>query len=86
MTDGLTWNSLCEVFRAGKPVFIDKPTGSKLSEVVAIFRAAKHYNVPMFSSSSLRYSDGAQAIRGGKDWQGFGLRRLQSLFLGENAR
>jgi predicted dehydrogenase len=55
-----------QVFRAGKPVFIDKPTGSKLSEVVAIFRAAKHYGVPMFSSSSLRYSDGAQAIRGGK--------------------
>jgi len=54
------------VFRAGKPVFIDKPTGSKLSEVVAIFRAAKHFNVPMFSSSSLRYSEGAQAIRGGK--------------------
>lgn len=55
-----------QVFRAGKPVFIDKPTGSKLSEVVAIFRAAKHYNVPMFSSSSLRYSEGAQAIRAGK--------------------
>ncbi len=55
-----------QVFRAGKPVFIDKPTGSKLSEVVAIFRAAAHYKVPMFSSSSLRFSDGAQAIRGGK--------------------
>ncbi len=55
-----------EVFRAGKPVFIDKPTGSNLAEVVAIFRAAKHYDVPMFSSSSLRYSDGAQAIRNGK--------------------
>ncbi len=55
-----------QVFRAGKPVFIDKPTGSKLSEVVAIFTAAKHYGVPVFSSSSLRYSDGAQAIRGGK--------------------
>jgi len=55
-----------KVFRAGKPVFIDKPTGSNLAEVVAIYRAAKHYGVPMFSSSSLRYSDGAQAIRGGK--------------------
>ena len=54
-----------KVFRAGKPVFIDKPTGSRLSEVVAIFRAAKHYQVPMFSASSLRYSEGAQAIRGG---------------------
>jgi predicted dehydrogenase len=55
-----------QVFQAGKPVFIDKPTGSKLSEVVAIFTAAKHYGVPMFSSSSLRYSEGAQAIRSGK--------------------
>lgn len=55
-----------QVFRAGKPVFIDKPTGSNLAEVVAIFRAAAHYEVPMFSSSSLRYSDGAQAIRNGK--------------------
>ena len=55
-----------QVFRAGKPVFIDKPTGSNLAEVVAIYRAAAHYNAPMFSSSSLRYSDGAQAIRSGK--------------------
>lgn len=55
-----------KVFRAGKPVFIDKPTGSKLSEVVAIYRAAKHFGVPMFSSSSLRYAAGAQAIRAGK--------------------
>lgn len=54
-----------QVFQAGKPVFIDKPTGSNLAEVVAIFRAAEHYGVPMFSSSSLRYSEGAQAIRNG---------------------
>ncbi|MEM0927174.1 MAG: Gfo/Idh/MocA family oxidoreductase [Planctomycetota bacterium] len=55
-----------EVFRAGKPVFIDKPAASNLSEVIAIYRAAAHYGVPMFSSSSLRYSEGAQAIRNGK--------------------
>jgi predicted dehydrogenase len=55
-----------QVFRAGKPVFIDKPTGSNLSEVVAIYRAAEHYGVPVFSSSSLRYTEGAQAIRAGK--------------------
>lgn len=55
-----------EVFRAGKPVFIDKPTGSNLAEVVAIYRAAAHFGVPMFSSSSLRYSAGAQEIRNGK--------------------
>ncbi|MGB7329723.1 MAG: Gfo/Idh/MocA family oxidoreductase [Rubripirellula sp.] len=55
-----------EIFRASKPVFIDKPTGSNLAEVIAIFRAAQHYEVPMFSSSSLRFSSGAQAIRNGK--------------------
>ncbi len=55
-----------EVFRAGKPVFIDKPTGANLGEVVAIFQAAQHYQVPMFSSSSLRFSEGAQEIRAGK--------------------
>ncbi|MFG0263965.1 MAG: Gfo/Idh/MocA family protein [Rhodopirellula sp. JB055] len=54
-----------QVFAAGKPVFIDKPVGSNLAETVAIYEAAKHHNVPMFSSSSLRYSKGAQAIRSG---------------------
>lgn len=55
-----------QVFRAGKPVFIDKPVASNLAEVVAIFRAAERFGVPMFSSSSLRYSEGPQAIRDGK--------------------
>ncbi len=55
-----------QVFRASKPVFIDKPVGSNLAETIAIFRAAEHYQVPMFSASSLRYTPGAQAIRGGK--------------------
>ncbi|ELP35114.1 Gfo/Idh/MocA family protein [Rhodopirellula baltica] len=54
-----------KVFAAGKTVFIDKPVGSNLAETIAIFDAAKHYNVPVFSSSSLRYSNGAQAIRSG---------------------
>jgi predicted dehydrogenase len=55
-----------EVFRAGKPVFIDKPTGSNLAEVVAIYQAAEQYGVPVFSSSSLRFSPGAQEVRNGK--------------------
>ena len=54
-----------QVFRAGKPVFIDKPTAAHLADVVAIYRAAEKYKVPMFSSSSLRYSKNAQAIRAG---------------------
>ncbi|QDT11099.1 Gfo/Idh/MocA family protein [Planctomycetes bacterium K23_9] len=54
------------VFKAGKPVFIDKPAGAKLSEVVAIFRAADNYKVPMFSSSSLRYGTAVGSIRNGQ--------------------
>lgn len=55
-----------EVFRAGKPVFIDKPLGANLAEAVAIVRAAEHFDVPMFSSSSLRYMKMAQAVRAGE--------------------
>lgn len=54
------------VLKAGKPVFIDKPIAGTLTDAVAIFDAAKKYNVPVFSSSSLRYSEGAQALRNGK--------------------
>jgi predicted dehydrogenase len=55
-----------KVFKAGKPVFIDKPLAASLADVLAIFDAAAKYNVPMFSASSLRYMKGAQAIRHGK--------------------
>jgi predicted dehydrogenase len=52
-------------FKAGKPTFIDKPVAGSLADAVAIYRAAKHYKVPVFSSSSLRFAKGAQEIRGG---------------------
>jgi hypothetical protein len=51
--------------KAGKPVFIDKPIAGSLTDAVAIFEAARHYKVPVFSSSSLRFSSGAQALRRG---------------------
>ena len=54
-----------EVFQAGKPVFIDKPIAGSLADTLAIFQAAEKYKVPVFSSSSLRFSKGAQAIRNG---------------------
>ncbi|MCH8828911.1 MAG: PD40 domain-containing protein [Planctomycetes bacterium] len=54
------------VLKAGKPVFIDKPIAGSLADAIAIFAAAKKYKVPVFSSSSLRYMPGAQAIRAGK--------------------
>lgn len=54
------------VFKAGKPVFIDKPFAASLSDAYAIAFAAKKYNVPLFSSSSLRYITGAKEIADGK--------------------
>lgn len=53
------------VLKAKKPVFIDKPIAGSLVDTIAIFELAKHYQTPVFSSSSLRFSNGAQAIRGG---------------------
>lgn len=54
-----------KVFRAGKRVFIDKPVAASLSDAIAIFEAAKHYKVPVFSSSSLRYIKGVEEIEKG---------------------
>ena len=51
--------------RAGKPLFIDKPVAATLADTVAIYRLAVDRNVPIFSSSSLRFGTGTQAVRGG---------------------
>lgn len=55
-----------EVIKAGKPMFIDKPIANSLLEAHDIFAAARKNNVPVFSSSSLRFSKGIQEIRNGK--------------------
>ena len=52
-------------FKAGKPMFIDKPIAGSLADAIAIFEAAKKYNCPMFSSSSLRYGKLTQEVRSG---------------------
>jgi hypothetical protein len=54
-----------EVFRAGKPLFIDKPVAGSLGDAMAIYEAAEQYNVPVFSSSSLRWARNTNAIRNG---------------------
>jgi predicted dehydrogenase len=54
------------VFKAGKPVFIDKPVSASLVDAIAIFDAAQHYRVPMFSSSSTRFMSSAQEVAKGK--------------------
>jgi hypothetical protein len=51
------------VIAAGKPLFIDKPMAASLADVIEIFRLAEEAGVPCFSSSSLRFSSGFQAMR-----------------------
>ena len=44
------------VIEAKKPVFIDKPFTASYKDAIAIVELAKKHQVPMFSSSSLRYN------------------------------
>ncbi|TLD68567.1 gfo/Idh/MocA family oxidoreductase [Phragmitibacter flavus] len=53
------------VLKAGKPVFIDKPVGGSLADVLTIYAEAKQAGVPIFSSSSLRYGKNTQLVRNG---------------------
>ena len=55
-----------QVFKAGKPVFIDKPVAASLADAIAIYAAAEKYKVPVFSSSSLRYAPTVQEAISGK--------------------
>ncbi|GHB74843.1 Gfo/Idh/MocA family protein [Persicitalea jodogahamensis] len=51
-----------QVLKAGKRVFIDKPIAASLQDVLAIFQASKKYKIPLFSASSLRYTNGIVGI------------------------
>ena len=53
------------VLRARKPVFIDKPMAASLPDVIEIFWLAKEAQVPVFSSSSLRFAKDTQAVHNG---------------------
>jgi hypothetical protein len=50
------------VIKAGKPLFIDKPVAGSLTDAIAIYELAKFHNVPVFSSSSLRFHEGIQEL------------------------
>ena len=54
-----------EVFKAGKPCFIDKPVGATLGDAIAIYQMAEKYNIPVFSSSALRFSKKNREVRAG---------------------
>lgn len=51
------------VFRARKPLFIDKPVAASLADVVRIYDLAAKTQTPCFSNSSLRYSPGIVRMR-----------------------
>jgi predicted dehydrogenase len=54
-----------QVFKSGKRAFIDKPIAASLKDAKAIFKAAEMSNVPIFSSSSLRFAKGMAEIKNG---------------------
>lgn len=55
-----------KVFKAGKPLFIDKPLAASYNDAKKIFDLSKKHKVPFFSSSSLRYITGLEDILAGK--------------------
>lgn len=51
------------VLMAGKRLFIDKPVAGSLADTLAIYGLAAELSVPVFSSSSLRFSPGIIGLR-----------------------
>lgn len=55
-----------EVIEAGKPIFIDKPVAASFEDVQQIYNLAEKRQVPIFSTSSLRYMSTIQDAINGK--------------------
>src|SRR5690606_6915282 len=55
-------NEALPAFKGGKPVFIDNPIAQNLAEVLRIYQLSEEMNVPVFSSSALRYLDNMSSI------------------------
>lgn len=51
------------VLKGKKKVFIDKPIAGSLADALMIFELAKKHGVPLFSSSSLRFSPGVRNMK-----------------------
>ena len=54
------------VFKAGKPVFIDKPLAASFDEALRIYELSEQYQVPFFSASSLRFGPTTMEVAQGK--------------------
>ena len=59
-----------EVIKSGKSLFIDKPVAARLSDVLAIYKLAEEKQVPIFSSSALRFSPRNSELRNGNGPEG----------------
>lgn len=60
-----------EIASFGKPTFIDKPFAVSSKDARAMANLAQKHNVPLMSSSSLRYSQSLQdALQSESDWLG----------------
>ncbi len=55
------------VLKAGKMMFIDKPMTASLKDAIAIFNEAEKRKVSIFSCSSLRFMESAQAVAKGRN-------------------
>ncbi len=55
-----------KVFASGKRVFIDKPLAHNLADAMKIYEAGKRFNAQYFSSSALRFTKVANAVRAGE--------------------
>lgn len=55
-----------QVMAAGKILFLDKPLAGSLTDVISIRNASEMYNIPVFSSSSLRYLNHAGEVGSGE--------------------
>jgi predicted dehydrogenase len=56
-----------EAFKAGKPVFIDKPLAGNLPESIAIAELAKRHKVACFTSSSSRFGADLRELIGSEE-------------------
>ena len=62
----LTSNKSVRSSPRGKGFFIDKPMTASLSDAIKIFEEAETANLPLFSSSSLRFGKSSREAREGK--------------------
>jgi predicted dehydrogenase len=51
------------VLAARKPLFVDKPFTASVKDAVALARLAREQGTPIFSSSSLRFTDDVQGVK-----------------------